>query len=85
MKMRDEDKKVWLPATVTRVNEEPRSYTITSESGGEYRRNRRDLQKCQRDSRNDDETPQTSATENKPVTRSSLGKTIAPPSRYGVD
>jgi hypothetical protein len=85
VKMRDEDKKVWLPATVTRVNEEPRSYTITSESGGEYRRNRRDLQKCQRDSRNDDETPQTSATENIPVTRSSLGKTIAPPSRYGFD
>ena len=62
--MRAEDKKVWLPATLMRVNEEPRSYTITSESGGEYRRNWRDLQKCQCDSRNDDETPQTSATEN---------------------
>ena len=34
---------MWLPATVTNVCDDPRSYIIKCDDGGEYRRNRRDI------------------------------------------
>ena len=35
--------KQWIPATVLYETDEPRSYVVRTEEGGEYRRNRRDL------------------------------------------
>jgi len=33
----------WVPATVTAVADTPRSYHVRTDNGGEYRRNRRDI------------------------------------------
>ena len=46
VRMRDETNQVWLPATVKKVNDQPRSYTVEAETGGEYRRNRKELLQC---------------------------------------
>ena len=45
VRLRDTDKKQWIPAKVTAEAETPRSYIVTTESGRQYRRNRRFLLK----------------------------------------
>ena len=90
VRLRDTSTGNWIPATVKRIADEPRSYIVES-NGQEYRRNRRDLLKLPtKGSKGNDTTQQRvesehSSQESHPrgsvTTR--LGRTIKPPVKLG--
>ena len=90
VRLRNEAKGTWTPATVKQVANEPRSYVVES-SGREYRRNRRDLLKVPTESHQISNAEPTvepieltrthNPTGNPPVT-TRYGRVIKPPVRF---
>lgn len=85
----------WKPADVLEQSEQPRSFVVQTEEGGEYRRNRTDLLKLRTEPvasenehpaspyKNSDETPSDNLNSPSPTVRRISQRQVKPPERLG--